>query len=281
MKVRGYSYTINNYTETDVNQVLALSKLSSYTVYSYEIGETGTPHIQGYSYFKNPRSFNTIKEALPRAHIEVSEGTQAENKIYCIGPYSKDGKSKPYNPNHQEIGEISGQGKRNDLNEIRTLLQEGKGMKDVVEIATSYQSVKMAEQILKYHEVKRRWKPKVYWFYGATGCGKTETAWEMFPNAYESMATGKWWEGYDAHEDVIIDDMRGDFCKFHELLRLLDKYPYRVESKGTSRQFLARNIVITTCFHPSKIFETREDVGQLIRRIDEIREFKKLELNIL
>lgn len=277
MKVYAYCFTINNYTPLCIEQVIKLCKQAKFAAYSYEVcPTTGTPHIQGYVYFKNKRSWDAIVAALPRANLRVAEGTQAENKIYIIGPYSKDGKSKPYNPNHEEFGEVSGQGKRNDLNEVRTLLQEGKGMKDVVEIATSFQSVKMAEQILKYNEVRRRWKPNVYWFYGPTGCGKTETAWAMFPDAYESMSTGKWWEGYDAHQDVIIDDMRGDFCKFHELLRLLDKYPYRIEVKGASRQFLARNIVITTCYHPSKMFDTREDVGQLIRRITEIREFKSI-----
>ena len=36
----------------------------------------------------------------------------------------------------------------------------------------------------------------------------------------------KWWEGYDGHEVVLLDDIRKDFCKFHELLTLLDIYPY-------------------------------------------------------
>ena len=169
-------------------------------------------------------------------------------------------------------------GKRTDLDNVRELIKEGKGMKDVVMVATSYQSVKMAECILKYHEKKRDWKPKVYWFYGGAGTGKSKLAYEMFPSAYTAMATAKWWDGYDAHEDIIIDDMRKDFCKFHELLRILDRFPVQLETKGGTRQLLARNIVITSCYSPEQLFETREDLKQLTRRIDEIKFF---ELNIL
>ena len=63
-----------------------------------------------------------------------------------------------------------------------------------------------------------------------------------------------------------------DFCKFHELLNLLDRYPYRVECKGGSRQFTSKTIVITTPLSPEETWENRtsEDLGQLLRRIDNI-----------
>lgn len=62
-------------------------------------------------------------------------------------------------------------------------------MRDVVLQATSYQSVKMAEQILKYHEVKRNWKPIVRWFWGPSGTGKSHIAHEMLgEDTYVAMA---------------------------------------------------------------------------------------------
>jgi len=98
--------------------------------------------------------------------------------------------------------------------------------------------------------------------------------WLEFPRLH--WTTNKWWEGYDAHENVIIDDMRGDFCKFHELLRMLDRYAYRIETKGGSRQFRAKTIIITSCYSPTEMFDTREDIQQLLRRIDEIKVFKEI-----
>ena len=87
---------------------------------------------------------------------------------------------------------------------------------------------------------------------------------------WESGRNLKWWEGYDAHPNVLIDDFRKDFCTFHELLRILDRYPYRIEVKGTSRQLLAKRIIITCPYHPEIIYDTREDIGQLLRRITKI-----------
>ena len=71
--------------------------------------------------------------------------------------------------------------------------------------------------------------------------------------------------------------MRKDFCKFHELLRYLDRYPVQLETKGGTRQLLARNIVITSCYPPEQLFDTREDIQQLIRRIDFIHQFPMIE----
>lgn len=55
---RGWCFTINNYTELDVAQVKALEEPSSAIIAGYEVAPTtGTPHIQGYVYFLNQRSF--------------------------------------------------------------------------------------------------------------------------------------------------------------------------------------------------------------------------------
>ena len=75
--------------------------------------------------------------------------------------------------------------------------------------------------------------------------------------------------------EVIIDDYRRDLCSFSELLRLFDRYPHQVESKGGSCQFLARTLVITTPRDPRATWTGRsdEDLGQLERRIDEVKLF--------
>uniref|UniRef100_UPI0040488E22 hypothetical protein n=1 Tax=Shewanella sp. TaxID=50422 RepID=UPI0040488E22 len=60
---------------------------------------------------------------------------------------------------------------------------------------------------------------------------------------------------------------------FHVLLRLLDRYPYQVETKGGSRQLLAETMIITCPFMPEEMYNGREDIKQLLRRIDEIKLF--------
>ena len=41
----------------------------------------------------------------------------------------------------------------------------------------------------------------------------------------------QWFDGYMGQKVVCFDDFRKDFCTFHELLRLLDRYPMDVPVK--------------------------------------------------
>ncbi len=63
--------------------------------------------------------------------------------------------------------------------------------------------------------------------------------------------------------------------KFQYLLKLLDRYPFRVEVKGGFRQFRSDLIIITCPKPPEECYmEAGEDIDQLLRRIDTIEEMK-------
>jgi len=260
-KTRAFCFTINNYEIEDIICVEALQYQAQFLVVGKEVGEQGTPHLQGYVYFNSQRHWGAVKKMLPKAHIEVAKASPTKNKEYC----TKGGDILIL------YGVCPLQGKRTDIEHVREELKEGANMRHIVEIAKSTQSVRMAEIYLKYHEPARDWKPEIKWFHGSTGSGKSYTARQWLEDdIYTCLETGKWWEGYDGHENVLIDDSRKDFCKFHTLLRILDRYEYKVETKGGSRQLLAKKIAITCPYHPKEVYNTREDVGQLLRRIDEI-----------
>jgi len=239
-----------------------------YLIYGREAcPDTGKKHLQGYIYMANAKTRSSMKKTFNdnTLHLLVSAGSAEQNYDYC----SKDG-------DIFEKGIKPKQGKRNDLDNIREIIKANGGMRKVVEVATSYQSVKMAEQILKYHEPKRLFSTdfKIYWFYGETGSGKTRTAYELAgDDYYVCLNTGKWWDGYDGHKTVIIDDFRANFCCFAELLKIIQPYEYRVETKGGTRQLLATTFFITSPYRPEQIYNTREDIKQLLRRITDLKEF--------
>lgn len=104
---------------------------------------------------------------------------------------------------------------------------------------------------LKIDEIPQRdWKTEVFLFWGEPGSGKTRRAHEMAPHAYWKMPGQKWWDEYMGEEDVIIDDFKPDEWDRDILLRLMDRYPCRVEFKGGSVQFAAKRLFITTNFDP-------------------------------
>ncbi|QQL09578.1 replication associated protein [Marmot associated feces virus 6] len=261
---RNWVFTFNNPYDIEIQMLdKILTSQADYAIYGEEVGENGTPHLQGYVEWKNAKALSTLKEYNKKIHWEPRKGTQKQARDYCL----KDGKTK-------EFGEFKekNQGKRSDITEVKEAIKDGKNMREIIEVSTSYQSLRTAELLLKYMEKPRTVKPVIYWLYGNSGNGKTRLAKEWFPDAYISGKNLKWWEGYDGHKSVIIDDFRKDFCTFHELLRIIDRGEYRIEVKGGSRQLLAEYMVFTSPKDPLEMWmgRTSEDIYQLLRRIDMI-----------
>lgn len=267
MKTRNFVFTVNNFTEENVQELLKLESEVDYMIVGEEIGESGTPHLQGYVRFKSQRSIAGIVKVLP-GHIEVAGGSPMSNFNYC----SKDGK-------FWELGQRpKGKGKRTDLDEIKALVKEpGTTLEKIYEVAQGYQAFRMGEIGIGIYTPKRNWPMVVEWYWGPTGSGKTRKAVDGNPEAWVSGRDLKWWNGYERQETVIFDDFRADFCKFHELLRILDRYPYRVEVKGGSRELVARKIIITCPKNPRDVYKTREDIDQLLRRITLVERFGSMD----
>lgn len=207
-----------------------------------------------------------------RVHIEFSRGTPQQCRDYCSKEETRQEGGQPV-----EWGSLPEQGKRCDLDEVKRTIRGGATEKEVFETyPTEY--IKYSSGIKRaifLCQSTRSWKTEVFWWHGSTGSGKSRQAFEEYPDAYWKAPTTKWWDGYTGQDTVIVDDYRRDFCTFAELLRLFDRYPHSVESKGGSVQFTSRRIVITTPRDPRGTWAGRadEDLQQLERRIEEVKLF--------
>ena len=235
---------------------------------SHEIcPKTGKPHIQGQITFRRAYSWAAIQKIFNP--IYITETLCAQDSNYC----RKWDSVRVINVDNRK------QGHRKDIIEAREILRTTNSMSEVVEHTTSYQAVRMAEIWLKYKEPPRPIiKPEVHWRWGKTGVGKTRHIYELHePEEIFRPLSYKWWDGYDGHKIVLLDELRGDWCKFGQLLILLDRYPYRVETKGGSRQTQATTWYITSSKLPEDLysrdhFDAEERVDQLLRRITSITE---------
>lgn len=81
-RLRKACFTLNNWTESELTQILTYFADMKYII-GKEIGESKTPHLQGYVEFGRQYSFKQIKEMIPRAHIEKPKGTREQNIKYC------------------------------------------------------------------------------------------------------------------------------------------------------------------------------------------------------
>lgn len=274
---RHFCFTINNWTEEELNELKKIElKKIKYIIVGKEVGEQGTPHLQCFITWANCKTESACRKKLPkRAYVRFMYAHSTPTQ--CV-EYCKKDKDIAY-----EAGSPPRQGERNDLKTVIKEVKEGKSIKQMTDanILKNYQGLKYAQELKKIYEPQRNWKPDVIWYYGKPGCGKTHRAREILYeqaddpcNVYIQTKKNQWWEGYDGEEYVLIDDLRGDFATFSDLIKLIDRYPYRVETKGSSRQFLAKVIIITSPFPPDRVYHTSECIDQLLDRIDFIKEFK-------
>lgn len=259
-KSRAWVFTLNNYTDLDIKQFEDLS--CNYIKFGKECGTENTPHLQGFVIFKTQYRLSQLKKLNTKVHWEATNAKFLEhNQNYC----GKDGNVYEKDSRNQGV--------RNDLKAVAKLVKE-KGVSAVID--------EMPEMYIKYHsgieklhtrcQQPRTIKPNVIWIYGETGVGKTRHVFDnhSIDEIWISNKNLQWWDGYENQNVVLIDDFRKDFCTFHELLRILDRYPYMVAVKGGFKQLNSEFIYITSPFSPAETYETREDTQQLLRRITKI-----------
>nr|UOF81644.1 rep protein [Cressdnaviricota sp.] len=256
---RCWCFTLNNYTDKDIESLhTAIPDWVDYIIYGKEKGAQGTPHLQGYIEVSQPLGMKRLKLYLgDRVHLEVRRGSQAQAIKYC----KKDG-------DIWEHGTPKAQGKRTDLDLTRSLVLQGKSMRELCMETSSYQTIRMAEKLLTYVEPSRRDPPEIIWIYGPSGYGKSHLAWEIAPHAY-SLEDAKWWQGYDHHTEVILDNYVQTFAPIRFMLRMLDRYPMIVEYKGGSRQLLATHFIITSVDSPRDFFVSTKEYPEWMRRINQ------------
>ncbi len=86
-QVTSIYFTVNNWTEDDWTKVRA-SPLYSYGIMGKEVGELGTPHLQGFVQLKKRKrskgAFNQLAAYFhARPHMGKPDGTAQQNQAYC------------------------------------------------------------------------------------------------------------------------------------------------------------------------------------------------------
>lgn len=242
-------------------------KYMKYLVTGEEIcPDTSRVHFQGYVEFVRALDFSLVKELLgEETHIERRQGSALQASDYC----KKDNKFK-------EEGTLSKQGKRSDLDCVVEDIEKGLRIRDIA-LNNPIQYIKFHKGIEKLKALMinpRNWVTEVTVLYGKTGCGKSRKARELLDDYWVwTPARGKWFDGYDGHENVIMEEFRGQL-PLGFMLTLLDRYECPVEVKGGTVEFCPKRVVITSPKHPSHWYEdqSNDKINQLLRRVTDVTE---------
>lgn len=270
-----WCFTFNNYTDEDEENLRTWFKnTTSYATYGYEVGECGTPHLQGYFELHSKRRFRTIKNLLSHAkldrmHLELRRGTAQQASDYC---HKEDLEAGYF------FGElsVSKQGSRTDIEDLKRDLMEKKSLRNIAEEHFG-SFLRYQRGILAFRNVvsdQRMWEVDVQVLWGPTGTGKTRRVYETVENLSNlySHDGGPWFDGYDGQEEVLFDEYSGSYFSLCYLLKLLDRYPLRVPIKGGFASFVPKRIWITSNYPPEEWYPNakQEHVNAMLRRISNV-----------
>lgn len=265
-------FTLNNYTDTDQQNLRALGNATGtqYLVFGREVARSGTPHLQGFICFTQ-RKRRTQAQALisTRAHLERTQGTPQQASDYC----KKDG-------DFEEFGTIpGGSGTRTDLRSLYEQCKNGATREEIREsFPAQYIRYKRSiDALVTDFEPVRTWKPHVIILWGRSGAGKTRTIYDYHELSEVYTHPGdKWFNGYAGQPIALFDDYNGSEFKLAYLLKLLDRYPMRVEIKGGFVQWVPKKIYFTSNKDPKTWYSNAHEEHQaaLFRRVDEIHHFE-------
>lgn len=113
-KAKHWCFTLNNYTENDIARIAQNASLCDYIIYGREVGESGTPHLQGFVSFTTRVRLNTCVETIGQAHFTV-----ARNIDHSIQYCKKDGDFIEYGQRPTV------KGARNDLESFKSAVLGG------------------------------------------------------------------------------------------------------------------------------------------------------------
>lgn len=257
-RARRWCFTINNPSTLDAYGARLLVRASKYGIVSHETGAEGTKHLQGYVNLPNAKTFATIKKWLPRSHLEQAKGNDKQNQQYC----SKE------QEDIYEYGEPDDEKTQGGMEEFFNFC---KLRKSVNEIATEYPSFyirypKAIDRIHSLEHKERTNQPHVEWLFGEAGVGKTRYVFDKhgYDNVYVKDNT-PWWDGYSQHEVILIDDFDNQI-PYRTLLRILDRYPYNGQVKGSYIAINSPFIYITSEYSPDEYWSDNQ-LKQVTRRL--------------
>lgn len=141
----------------------------------------------------------------------------------------------------------------------------------------------------RYRMIKRaqhrNWYTDAIVLWGPPGTGKTTRAYEfarakygksIFPLNINAGSDKVWWDGYTGQKCVIIEEFHGSGMPISYFNKMHDKFPFNVETKGSTVPFLAEMIIYTSNEEPTMWYGKGHAPGEPSRiPLDVLRAFKR------
>lgn len=271
-RARSWCFTLNNYT--DANEAAVQGVESEHTVYGREVGEGGTPHLQGFIRFRHAKTGRSVARLLPGCHLTVARELFSAI-LYCRkdGDVFERGSTEP--PQEARVrGQVQGGAANAERWRDAYVAAEQGRFEDIpYDIRWKFDGV---IQRVRLRQLSKDCPDSIAvlnntWMWGPTGTGKSTRAREDNPGAYIKMRN-KWWDGYEYEPVVILDDIDPSHEKWIGafLKDWGDHHRFRCEIKNTAACIRPERIIVTSQYRIDQVFSDPETVSALRRRFTEV-----------
>lgn len=269
-RVVNYCFTLNNYSDAEVISIQSIGAVK-FIGYGKEVGESGTPHLQGIVCFTHAKTFGAAKKSFPsRVHLETMRGTVEQAWLYCI----KD-------------GDIWSSGVRpRSASEVGLLNKERFQEFLVCAKANNTTDVDQVMYVMYYSTFHRIAAAHLkapdnldsvcgVWIHGKSRAGKSHAVNARHPDAYRKM-NNKWWEAYQGQDVIWMDDIDPDSTSW--IARFLkiwaDKWSFLAEIKGSAMMVRPKRFIITSNYTIEQMGFRPADLEPILARFIQIEKIK-------
>lgn len=249
---RKYIITLNNPRKHGVNHPKEMIELAKklkgmiYACVSEEVGKNGTPHYHLFVIYKNPKSWNTLKNLFPHCDIEGAHGTNTECRDYVFKQGKWEGSDKEdtrVEGMQFDEGEIPPDRTSFDpkAEKLLELIKEGlsdyeiiNGYPEYLFDLTHIQRVRLVHKMAQYENTWRN--VEVYYIYGKPGLGKTRMIMDGFgyKNVFRVTESLHPWDTYQGEDVVIFEEFASSF-RIQDMNNYLDSYPLKLPARYSDK----------------------------------------------
>lgn len=232
-------------------------------IIGFEIGEQGTPHIQGVFQFKQVKWFNTLREYFKNNHIEKIHDLNASID-YC----KKTG-------DFMEFGKLTSQGQRTDIEDFTQAILDGYSDLELLsEFPAQTQRYlnnidRIRQMVLAdYYQKNLRYNLKVIFISGDAGVGKTRYIYQKhnINDIYRVCNYENPFDNYKSQKILVLDEYDNQL-NIQLLLNVLDIYPLLLPARYTDKWACYEQVYVISNYDFDELFNIYDKtIYEAIRR---------------
>lgn len=292
-RVRGWLITLNNYTEEELDQVeyvgAQIGTSDSKVIFicwGKEVGESGTPHLQGFIYLKNPCSRVNVKRILTDRGIcrwDIRPCTTEKEAVinYCEkqGDFTCYGKRPAFERNRVACERAKEKKTTQSADFLHAVARGAKDCQLMMEFPTQFlQHFSKLEALRNSIGPQRepRGETLVLWLVGSAGTGKSRVSRELLDHPkiakYEKAVGDSWWCGSKgATNALLLDDFDETSALKDRMKNICDRYVQRLQTKGGSVEVRFQFIIVTSNRTIEEVYAASHQLEPMKRRCVQIQ----------